>query len=70
MMGGTLYLVIYKAETGEYDPGSNSCQMCRKLIINSGIKKVVVRTSDSEYIEVDVDEWIRNDDLLEGKFTY
>ena len=44
--------------------------MCRKLIINSGIKKVVVRTSDSEYIEVDVEEWIRNDDLSEGKFTY
>jgi len=44
--------------------------MCRKLIINSGIKKVIVRTSDSEYIEVDVDEWIQNDDLLEGKYTY
>ena len=70
MMGGTLYLVLYKVETEEYDSGSNSCQMCRKLIINSGIKKVIIRTSDSEYIEVDVDEWIQNDDLLEGKYTY
>ena len=69
-MGGTLYLVLYKVETEEYDPVSNSCQMCRKLIIISGIKKVIVRTSDSEYIEVDVDEWIQNDDLLEGKYTY
>ena len=69
-MGGTLYLVLYKVETEEYDPGSNSCQMCRKLIINSGIKKVIIRTSDSEYIEVDVDEWIQNDDLLEGKYIY
>ena len=70
MLGGTLYLVLYRTESGEYDPGANSCQMCRKLIINSGIEKVIVRTSDSEYLEVDVDEWIRNDDLLEGKFTY
>ena len=44
--------------------------MCRKMIINSGIKKVIVRTSETEYIEVDVDEWIKNDDLLEGKLTY
>ena len=40
------------------------------MIINSGIKKVIVRTSETEYIEVDVDEWIQNDDLLEGKLTY
>ena len=70
MLGGTLYLSLFKVENGEYDPGANSCQMCRKMIINSGIKKVIVRTSKTEYIEVDVDEWIRNDDLLEGKLTY
>ncbi len=70
MMGGTLYLVLYKVETKEYDPGSNSCQLCRRFIINSGIKKVIVRTSHTEYLEVDVNEWIKNDDLLEGKFTY
>ena len=56
MLGGTLYLSLFKVENGEYDPGANSCQMCRKMIINSGIKKVIVRTSETEYIEVDVDE--------------
>ncbi len=70
MMGGTLYLVLYRVETGEYDPGANSCQMCRKLIINSGIKEVIVRTSETEYLEVDVNDWISSDDLLEGKLTY
>lgn len=70
MIGGTLYLSLFRVENGEYDPGANSCQMCRKMIINSGIKKVIVRTSKTEYIEVDVDEWIDNDDLLEGKLTY
>ena len=70
MMGGTLYLVLYKPETGEYDEGSNSCQTCRKLIINSGIEKVIVRTNEKEYLEIKVEDWINNDDLLEGKFTY
>ena len=49
MLGGTLYLSLFKVENGEYDPGANSCQMCRKMIINSGIKKVIVRTSETEY---------------------
>ena len=53
MLGGTLYLSLYRVENGEYDPGANSCQMCRKMIINSGIKKVIVRTSETEYIEVE-----------------
>ena len=70
MMGGTLYLVLYRPETGEYDLGSNSCQMCRKMIINSGLEKVIVRTSENEYQEIYVNEWIKSDDLLEGKITY
>ena len=70
MLCGTLYLVLYNPETGEYDPGSSSCQLCRKMIINSRIEKVVVRISDNEYQEIDVDDWIKNDDLLNGKITY
>lgn len=71
MMGATLYLVLFRPETGEYDEGSNSCQMCRKLIINAGIEKVVVRgKNDSEYQIINVNEWINNDDLLDGKMTY
>ena len=70
MIGGTLYLVLYRPETGEYDPGSNSCQMCRKMIINSGIIEVIVRINETEYQRIDVNEWIQNDDLLEGKITY
>ncbi len=71
MLGGTLYLVLYRPETGEYDTGANCCQMCRKLIINAGIETVIVRgKEDNEYIKVDVKDWIENDDLLKGKITY
>ena len=71
MIGATLYLVLYRPETGEYDPGANSCQMCRKMIINCGIEKVIVRgKNDNEYLVIDVKDWIENDDMLEGKLTY
>ena len=71
MIGATLYLVLYNPETKEYEVGANSCQMCRKLIINSGIEKVIVREkNDKGFKVINVQEWIDNDDLLEGKLTY
>lgn len=71
MIGGTLYLVLFNPNTGEYDAGSNSCQMCRKMIINSGIEKVIIRgKTDKDYMVVEVKDWIAKDDLLEGKLTY
>ena len=44
--------------------------MCRKLIINSGIEKVIVRIDKVNYIEINVQEWIDNDELLNGQTSY
>jgi dCMP deaminase len=38
--------------------------MCKKLIINSGIKKVVIRIGEDKIKVVDVEDWIINDDSL------
>lgn len=70
MIGGTLYLVQYRTDSGEYEENPGCCQMCRKMIINTGIIKVFVRINDHDYQEIDVNEWIEHDDLLEGKITY
>ena len=70
MIGGTLYLVQYRTDSKEYEKNAGCCQMCRKMIINSGIKSVVVRIDDGNYQLIDVDDWIKNDDLLNGKITY
>lgn len=70
MIGASLYLVGKRKDAEEYEQGSMCCQMCRKLIINSGIKEVFVRVNKNEYIKVEVDEWIKSDDLLKGKITY
>ncbi len=70
MLGGTLYLVGYRTDTSDYENGAAPCLMCRKMIINSGIEKVIVRVNKTEYKEFDVNEWIKNDEILNGEIAY
>ena len=71
MIGATMYLVGKEVSDGSYIKNSNSCSMCKRMIINAGISKVVIRDSATEYREIDVEkEWIANDESLEGIFNY
>lgn len=65
-IGGTLYLVGKDAKTGELVENANCCAMCKRLVINSGIEKVVVRRTPTEYEVIPVKSWIDNDETLEG----
>ena len=40
--------------------------MFKRAIINSGIKKVIARQSATEFKEIDVNDWIVNDDSLDS----
>ena len=64
MIGATLYLVGKDAKTKEYVENANSCSMCKRLIINSGISHVVIRDSKDMFREIDVNSWIEDDDSL------
>ena len=64
MVGGTLYLAGKDAATGEILSDATSCSMCRRLIINAGLEKVVIRTSPTEYTVVQVRDWVYEDDSL------
>ena len=65
VLGATLYMVCRHPDTGELIPGSTSCSMCRRLIINAGIAKVVIRDTSEEYRVVDVQkEWVEDDDSV------
>ena len=64
VLGATLYMVCKDPKTGELIPGSTSCSMCRRLIINAGIKRVVIRNTEREYSVVHVEDWVREDDSL------
>lgn len=70
MLGGTMYLVGRDYATGEIVDNANSCAMCKRMIINSGIKRIIVRLTNDEYKITEVSKWIENDDSLSGKFGY
>ena len=63
-IGGTLFLAGKDAKTGEYLPSVQPCSMCRRVIINAGIKKVVMRMGPGRYETVNVQEWVFNDDSI------
>jgi len=64
MIGATLFLVGRDMQTGELDAKAESCSMCKRLIINSGIETVIVRNTPEEYTIVNVRDWIYNDDTI------
>lgn len=64
MAGGTLYLVGRDAQTGELLGDATSCSMCRRLVINAGLERVVIRRTAAEFDVIPVAQWIAEDDLL------
>ncbi len=70
MIGGTLYLVGREVSTGNYVRNSVSCSLCKRVIINSGIERVVIRDTDTEYRVIEVMEWIMNDESVTGTRGY
>ncbi len=70
MIGSTLYLVGKDAKTGEYVENASACSMCKRMIINAGIKKVIIRNSKTKFTALYVDEWVQNDESLDGTLGY
>ena len=70
MIGATLYLAGREARTGDYVANPAPCSMCKRLIINAGITRVVARTGKTGFTVTDVSEWVDNDESLTGKFGY
>ena len=64
MLDATLFLAGRDAKTGEILSDTTSCSMCRRMIINSGIQKIVCRTGEKQYSVVNVRDWIFDDDSL------
>ena len=67
MIGATLYLVGRDMSTGEIMRDANSCTMCKRMIINSGITRVVNRIGDDGIEIIDVQNWIVNDESIQPK---
>ena len=64
MLQGVMYIVCMDAKTGDIVSGVTSCAMCKKLIINAGISRVVMRDTKDEYRVISVRDWIFKDESL------
>lgn len=62
-IGATLFLVGREVSTGEYVENATPCSMCRRMIINAGISRVVIRNTKNTLTAVDVErDWVDNDE--------
>ena len=70
MLGATLYMVCVDPNDGSIVPGTTSCMMCKRVVINAGIATVIVRDDKENYRIIDVQSWVDDDDSLSGQFGY
>ena len=69
MLAADLYMACIDSKTKALVPGTTSCQMCKRMIINAGIARVIVRDTADEYTVYNVADWVENDDSL-GSIGY
>lgn len=69
-IGGSIYMVGIDAKTGEHEPHSSSCMMCKRVIINAGIKEIIIREPNNEYTIYKIVDWVEDDESLKGEFGY
>jgi len=70
MLNATLYLCGKNYEDGSYIENSNPCSMCKRTIINAGIKDIYIRDTKEKYRHILVSEYIENDESVEGIMGY
>lgn len=70
MLGGVLYLVGKDSDSRELVLNAAPCSMCKRMIINSGIEKVIIRDTKENYRVIEVKEWIENDESITGNTEY
>ena len=70
MIGATLYMTCLDPNDHHVMGNVCSCSMCKRSIINAGIEKVVVREENGGYSVYKVEDWIENDESLDGTKGY
>ena len=70
MIVSSLYLVGKNFDNDEYVKDARPCAMCKRVIINSGIEKIYIRNDKEKYTEINVNDFITNDESLKGILGY
>lgn len=61
MVGADLYLAGFDMETQQAVPHPEPCLLCRRVIINAGITRVIMPRGNDGYQYIDVDDWINQE---------
>ncbi|HQI17306.1 MAG TPA: cytidine deaminase, partial [Bacillota bacterium] len=48
----------------------SSCSMCKRLMLNAGIERVIIRDTADRYRAIEVSKWIEDDDSLSDELGY
>lgn len=60
LLGGDLYLFGYKAHLGAREViDTVPCFICKKMIINAGLNRIICARENGKYIIFTVDQWIK-----------
>ena len=60
-LGAVMYLAGIEAVTGQPTENPEPCLLCRRVIINAGISRVVVRPRSGEIVYYDPQDWIKQE---------
>ena len=70
MIGADLYLTGAEVPDGSYIKNAVCCSMCKRLAINAGIARVIVRDDKDHYRVIPVSSWVEDDESLRGVLGY
>jgi dCMP deaminase len=78
MIGSSLFMVgkyskspkYNKELAGTYAKDPDSCQFCKRFILNAGIETVYIRIDKDNYKKINTEDWKNSDELLEGNIGY
>ena len=72
LLGGDMY--IFGSIYGEKKPiDAFPCFMCKKMIINAGLKRVICSTADGKMKKFSIEDWIKDwqdQDIIDDKNQY
>lgn len=61
MLGGKIYLSGIDSENDGKLAEARPCKMCKRMIINAGIKEIVVRTADGGIKKYSAEDFLKNE---------
>ena len=70
MIDSTLYLVGKNYKDNTYVENARPCALCKRMIINAGIKEVIIRDTKEKYTKILVEDFIKNDESLDKVLGY